>query len=568
MRSGVIEASRVAARGTWWGFRRIALAAVLAIVVAAAAFAYRFNSLGGSLGGLDNDHFAHLMRTEMLLRGEQPLRDFADFELRGARPSLSYEVSALAQRLGGRNLLSEAYLTVGALALAHAIVFVLALDLSKRFAVALLAATLAIATGPKLYNYPKVLVLALAALALRLVVINPSVPRLALAAATTAVALLFRHDYAVYVAVGIVSALVARQPAEWRATARHVGIYGGLTTLLVVPSAIWIQVYEGLPAYIRSSFGAARTESLRTELDNWPAVHLSQALDRQMLLNMTYYAFWAVVVAGALVLAWRLLSRPLRLDPVERATGIGLLALAAIVTFFFLRANLGQRFGDAIVPVALLAAWTAGAATAIGSPGLRRTIVAVPAVLLAAMLAAVYGPAEISRELETSGLSHSWERAGLRFDNAQAELARLPPAVWTDADMQGTLAAARYVAECTSPDDYLFVAAYAPEIPVFARRRFAGGQATVSLAFYTSEEDQRRTLSRLQRQSVPIVLADYDGFEEEFSDDYPLLARHVADKYVEAGVIIVEDRPRFRVFVDRTWQATRTDPILGLPCFR
>ena len=568
MRSSVVEANRVGARATWWRSRRAGLVAVLAVVVAAAAFAYRFNTLGGSLGGLDNDHFAHLMRTEMLLRGEQPLRDFADFELRGARPSLSYEMSALAQRLGGRNLLSEAYLTVGALALAHAILFVLAFDLSKRFSVALLAAMLAIATGPKLYNYPKVLVLTLAALALRLVVINPSVPRLALAAAITAVALLFRHDYAIYVAVGIVSGLIARHPAEWKATARRVGIYGGLTTLLVLPSTIWIQVYEGVPAYIRSSLNAARTESLRTELDTWPAVELANAFDRQTLLNITYYAFWAVILAGVLVLAWRLFSRPLRLDPIERGTGVGLLALAAIVNFFFLRANLGQRFGDAIVPVALVAAWTTGAAAAIRSRGLRRTVAAVPAVLLIGMIAAVYMPAEISRELETGGLSHSWERTTLRFESAKAELARLPPQTWTDADMQGTLAAARYVAQCTGPDDYLFVAAYAPEIPVFARRRFAGGQATVSLAFYTSEADQRRTLSRLERQSVPIVLADYDGFEEEFSGDYPLLARHVADKYTEVGAIMVEDKPRFRVFVDRNRQPTRTDPILGLPCFQ
>ena len=62
----------------------------------------------GSLGGFTNDQFAHLMRAEMMLRGQQPLRDFADAELRGAWPALSYAVPAWAQQIGGRTLLPEA----------------------------------------------------------------------------------------------------------------------------------------------------------------------------------------------------------------------------------------------------------------------------------------------------------------------------------------------------------------------------------------------------------------------------------------------------------------------------
>ena len=80
------------------------------------AFVYRFNTLGGALGGFDNDHFIYLIRTDMLLAGEQPLRDFVDAELRGAWPALTYAVSAWAQQIGGRTLLPEAFLTVGALA--------------------------------------------------------------------------------------------------------------------------------------------------------------------------------------------------------------------------------------------------------------------------------------------------------------------------------------------------------------------------------------------------------------------------------------------------------------------
>ena len=99
----------------WWIRRRMAIVAAAAVIAAALRpFLFRFNALGGTLGGFDNDHFIHLIRTDMLLQGQQPLRDFADAELRGAWPALTYSMSAWAQQIGGRTLLSEAYLTVGA----------------------------------------------------------------------------------------------------------------------------------------------------------------------------------------------------------------------------------------------------------------------------------------------------------------------------------------------------------------------------------------------------------------------------------------------------------------------
>jgi hypothetical protein len=82
---------------------------------------YRFNTLGGALGGFDNDHFVHLALAGQVAAGEQPLRDFLDSGLQGARPSLTYELSALAQRLGGHNLRAEAWLTVLGVAAAAAL---------------------------------------------------------------------------------------------------------------------------------------------------------------------------------------------------------------------------------------------------------------------------------------------------------------------------------------------------------------------------------------------------------------------------------------------------------------
>ena len=73
-------------RGAFW---RTALghtlAVVAALLIAALAFLYRFNALGGALGGFDNDEFATLTRVDLVLAGQQPLRDFADGELRAWR---------------------------------------------------------------------------------------------------------------------------------------------------------------------------------------------------------------------------------------------------------------------------------------------------------------------------------------------------------------------------------------------------------------------------------------------------------------------------------------------------
>src|SRR4029453_17754182 len=105
-RDASVSARRAGAGGNapWWRWWKIGLALLAAVILAAGAFAYRFNTLGGQLGGFDNDQFADLMRSDMILRGAQPLRDFADAELRGAWPSLGYAVPAWAQEIGGRSL--------------------------------------------------------------------------------------------------------------------------------------------------------------------------------------------------------------------------------------------------------------------------------------------------------------------------------------------------------------------------------------------------------------------------------------------------------------------------------
>ena len=75
---------------------RTAILALIAVAIAAFSFVYRFNTLGGPLGGFDNDHFPQLVRSIAMLDGERPLRDFTDAELRALWPAPTYSTSARA----------------------------------------------------------------------------------------------------------------------------------------------------------------------------------------------------------------------------------------------------------------------------------------------------------------------------------------------------------------------------------------------------------------------------------------------------------------------------------------
>jgi hypothetical protein len=555
-------------RYQWRGSAGHVLAVLLALLLASFAFLYRFNALGGALGGFDNDEFQMLTRVDLLLAGEQPLRDFADGELRGVWPSLSYEVPALAQRLWGRNLLVHACLTLGLLAWCAGIVFLFARHLSRSWVCAVLAAAVVIVSGAKAYNYTKVLTLTVAAIAVYRLVGAPTVTTLAALAAWTIVATLFRHDYAAYVAVAVVAGLVAVQPRPWTVPLRRVAIYTGLCLLFSLPSLLWIVAYGGIPRYLAITLAGLGAEGGTRSLEHWPVVDLESPFSEDSLVAFNYYAFWGLPLAAAVVLIWLALrGRP----PAQAAHdrdfrfGVALVAMTLLVNLFFLRANLQARFGDAAVPVVLIGAWLAGAASLVTPPILRGLARAGPLVLLALMFCAFFRSNSLARELETGGLTVSRAYAVLRFQEVVRTLRALPS---TDAqNTGGPLAVSRYLYECTAADDRVLMGLYADEIPYFARRLVAGGQGYFALGFLRSEADQRLALERLERQSVPIVITplDYDG---EIAANYPLVSRHISGRYREVGVLKANGEPYVRVFADIMRPPRGTDSVTGFPCFR
>ncbi len=196
-------------------FSRRLLISVVAILLFGWVFLYRFNTLGGAFGGFDNDHFLHFVYAKQVQAGEQPLRDFLDAGLQGARPSLTYELSAAAQTYLGNNLRAEAWLTVGGVALGAAIAFLAGCVIAP-WPWALVTALLSALISPKLYSYPKVLVTAVASLLIVSASRLPVWPRVVLMSVWTAIAFLFRHDYAIYCVAGFVVVTVCAAGASWR----------------------------------------------------------------------------------------------------------------------------------------------------------------------------------------------------------------------------------------------------------------------------------------------------------------------------------------------------------------
>ena len=79
--------------------------------------------------------------------------------------------------------------------------------------------------------------------------------------------------------------------------------------------------------------------------------------------------------------------------------------------------------------------------------------------------------------------------------------------------------------------------------------------------------DQRLTIQRMQRQSVPIVLGRGDQ-EEAFRHGFPLVYDYVQTRYRLAAESTFGGEQSFLVFVDAQVDPDGEYPDLGLPCYR
>jgi hypothetical protein len=550
--------------------QRVAVTA-LTILLCAWTFVYRFNTLGGRFGGFENDHFVSFAYAKQVQGGAQPLRDFAGLGLQGAWPSLTYELSAAAQRLMGDNLRSEAVLTSAGVALAAALTFLAAVRLSTP-GWALVTTLLSVFIAPTLYNYTKVLPFAAAALAIVSYVRRPTLSTVAAAAAASAVAFLFRHDLAAYIGAGVLAALIVGPP---RLRRRHAAAYALFTLVLLTPSLIYVQYYDGIVQYLRDGLALSQREAERTPFLQWPTFALGSA-DQQAIGffalegNATAWLFYMtwLLVPTALLLVYQ---RPKGSAPASFPAVLALAVTTLFAARFLLRGNIAARLGDVGPLLACLLAYVCYTTTRAraGDTMMWRTARAVPVLLVLAGTAVSAGTVgSVSSQLRTGRLTGSWRDAWQHTKDVSRELMADPQAE-VDAAREGDpLRLAQYLNRCTEPTDRIVLMAYRPELLPFAGRLFGAGRLTVMPAYVLDERYQRAAVAWWQRERAPVALVEFEAFYDRASTLAPMMRDFLLAHYSEAGIADPREGRPLKLFVRRDLAPKSSFGTPGLPCFR
>jgi len=538
---------------------------VIALAVGALAAAIRLLTTAG----FSNDHFFYLSRATQVLSGAWPVRDFIDPGF-----PLAWALSAAAQLVGGRTLLSEAVLVALAFGAGAGLTAWIAARGTGSITLALWAAGVQVAIFPRAYSYPKVLIYAVAAAMFAAYAVAPSSRLIVRLAGVTAIAFLFRHDHGLYLAVAscvLLAGVGGRHAAAGNGldarplaapAVRRVALFGALAGAFVAPYIAYVQWAGGVGPYFAAGRHFSEREAGRTLL-------LFPGVDRlvwsaDVLSVGAYYVFWAAPVA-AVAVAW---TSP-RATAAARWTVTALAVVAALMNSGFLRDPLAARVPDAIVPPALLIAWVAAQAWSAWPhrPAGRWVIRGITALLLAVFAAGAGTIGNFAELLRRAELARWPPRPVLRWREVTAQL-REP---YAERQMPTDLAFAlvpfyRYVQACAPPNARILVTGFAPEIAFYAARGFAGGHPSLYRGYFSAPADQRAIVARLDRELVLFVVASPEGVGD-FADSFPIVNSYVTDRFVTLADVPVDgfDVPA-RLQISRAFASSRRDETTGWPC--
>ena len=565
--------------------RSITVGGVLTVVVAIALFVwswlYRYNDLDGAVAGLSDDHYFYLTRGWQLLFGEFPDRDFVD---PGA--PLTFVLAALTQLIGGRGTWSEIVFCVTALSVSTSLTFWSARRASGSVIIGTLAALFQAVLLPRYYNYPKVLIYAVAFPALWSYVDEPTTKKRVWLAVLTITALLFRHDHGLFVGLACLATILLQAHVGWLARVKHLVAYILLTVACALPYLGWLQLNGGVITHVQTANSYSQRDRARAPLllpvfavtpqpDEEPvdddADWWQRGIFEQANRNYEPWLFWLLLSLPLVTLVSQIGAVESRNDwPHARQKLLVAAALALILFWGFIRGNLIVRFGDVGVPSAILAAWLLRAA--IRSLGAGKGFVArvaVAVVTLAAVGATVFVLLPPVRDrLELAGMT---DRPLGAVDKARTMTARLvtwPLESWASPDDRGPTRLAFYVRDCTAADDRVFVSPYMAQVHALAERPFPGGHADLRPGFYDTVADQRLALLRLTRQRVALAVMpggrDYDNVEKEM----PRIHAWLRTEFREHGDVELGDGSEVKLFVRRDRVARGTYRDTGWPCLK
>jgi hypothetical protein len=468
--------------------------------------AYRFLSFEY----VTNDHFTYLTFAHQTALGDLPVRDYDDPGF-----PLMIALSAAAMRIGGMTLLPEVAMTSAMFALAACITWRTATTVTRLPLLAFAATMLQVVAYPRPYSYPKILVPACAVPLFFFYARRPTRMWLAILALLTEIALLLRHDLAAYAGVATLFLLVFVH--GWtRAFVERAAFYAALCVLLTVPYAAYLLTF-GLEAHLAAAFGFSQSEVTRTA--GWMSV----------LTSGSPLAL-AMVMLPVVTLAWLVIDRWRSGRWSDDAPAIAASSLLmATITTGMLRdttpARLADVFGAAPVLVAWLGAQAIVSARRLRSGALRLAALTTLAALGIALMVATAQFGDLRHYL-LEARTDEWRSFKSHAVRQTSLLSEWP---WPGKYQRGALEPlARYINRCTSRTQSILVVGYLPQLPVIARRPFAGGHSWLLPGYFTSASDQERMAKRLAERPPAIVVIQPED-ATNLAADWPAIAKTLPD---------------------------------------
>lgn len=484
---------------------------VAALLLGAGTFVFQFIHFNG----LQNDHFVMIARSFQVYGGAWPVRDFFDPGM-----PLAYLLPAALMPVFGATVLPEVVLQTLFFAATVGITFVVSRRVSGSVVLALALSALVIAAQPRLYNGSKVLVQAVVLAAGWWYARHAGAARVAVLGACAGAAFLLRHDYAVYITAAVVPLVAVARAGQVRDAARDLAIYAAAAAVFAVPWLVYVQWVGGLVEYWQSGLRFSAAEGLRT-VDFRPALPL-----------------FLLVPIAALLLARR---------GTPRAGGAHLVfggVFLLIIDLALLRDGSDARIPDVVASTAMVGAAIAGAL-----PG--RAITGGGVALLAVVIA--WWP--LAWPLPPrQGVSRA-------FSAVMADIEDFDPAVFP---VYPFVPVTNYLQRCTAPTTRILVVDFAPQVPVFARRPFAGGVPAWLPSYFEHESEVRTALRWLRRETVGMILMTEGA--DAFNESWPAVAAYFRERGYTPHTIPSDDGTPYEVWLPPPPPGGTVDRETGLPC--
>jgi hypothetical protein len=456
-------------------------------------------------------------------------------------------------------LFGEAILVAVMFSLAAVFTFYATHRLTGSWWIALLVVALEVIIYPRTYSYPKVLAYALGFLTMWRYVERPS--RVVELATAVVVAFGLRHDHGLYLGIGALLAVVLTPVSGGgREAVRRVAIFAGVVGLFLAPYLVFTSIYDGLWRHLMRGLELQQVEGSRGR--TIPSFRFESGL----AANAEPWLFFAfhllpVIAAGVLWLRWRRLG-----SRRELALIVPLIVVALLVDFGLIRDTVSARLPDAVVPAALLIGWLVGLALQVRPLPVRILTAAATLAFVALTMTSAVAIGDTREHLDKAEMLGSPARLWDHIRTRTAEFhARFSPAQMPSPVASKLMPFFIYGDRCLGPRDHILIPAYAPEVGVWSRRPFAGGQVWFQPELLRNDEDHRYVMSRLAEQRVPVAILLAPS-ATAVASRFPDLDRYLRD-FTERLPLQTDDG-RDLVIAFNPMLALGRDHETGWPCYR